>query len=680
MGRGKPHIRLQPSAPPSGAVDEVFSVDAGSLGQSPSVSSATNSHAPSVSSQDSVDDQELGGAESSVGGQDNEAVGPGGQEVAPPATRRPRHVVELADFNTAPRENDQVRVGRTRTQTRAVNQQTPSGLVAALGPLTASEITYTLVAEQKAGQAQLPKEHIQDVQPEPDSYQEARQSKHAEVWDVAMSAEFEGLVRAGTFSLAVKVPIGCNVIDARWVFKWKADETGKIVKAKARLVAKGFKQKHGIDYLLTFSPTANAASIRLLVALACKYNLELLHLDIEQAFVQTKLDHAVFMKLPPGCGTMSGKVVRLNKSLYGLKQASRTFYMRLVSDLKRIGFEQSLSDPCVLRFMMGDEVMGMVAIHVDDILYAGSKSLAETVVAALGDSLPTKNLGEVKFFLGCAFRRDREAGTIEISQESYIRSVLERFNVVRTSSIPASPTVVNRSVMENEEAGDVPFREVVGCAMWIASQTRPDISNVVRAVARHSHEPKLSHWKAAQKILNYLLGTAHLSLNFKRDSSVDVGTLVYVDADFASKATDRRSVSGALVFVAGMLVVWTSRTQKCVAQSTSEAEYLAMGDGVKEALFEDGMLQFLRPSEKSREIKVLEDNEGAIALADNPLSSGRRKHIDVRHHFLRSLTEEGRIKISHVSSKEQHADILTKALPRELFEVHRNFVLGLSEK
>ncbi|CAB1104027.1 unnamed protein product [Ectocarpus sp. CCAP 1310/34] len=234
--------------------------------------------------------------------------------------------------------------------------------------------------------------------------------------------------------------------------------------------------------------------------------------------------------------------------------------------------------------------------------------------------------------------------------------------------------------MENEEAGDVPFREVVGCLMWIACQTRPDISNAVRAVARHSHEPKLSHWKAAQKILNYLLGTAHLSLNFKRDSSVDVGTLVYVAADFASKATDRRSVSGALVFVAGMLVVWTSRTQKCVAQSTSEAEYLAMGDGVKEALFEDGMLQFLRPSEKSREIKVLEDNEGAIALADNPLSSGRRKHIDVRHHFLRSLTEEGRIKISHVSSKEQHADILTKALPRELFEVHRNFVLGLSEK
>ena len=134
--------------------------------------------------------------------------------------------------------------------------------------------------------------------------------------------------------------------------------------------------------------------------------------------------------------------------------------------------------------------MGMVAIHVDDILYAGTKSLAKVVVEALliGDSLPTKNLGEVKFFLGCAFIRDREAGTIEISQESHIRSDLERFTICRTSPIPASLANDNRSLMEGEGAGEVPFREVVGSLMWIANQTRPDISNAVRAVARHSHD------------------------------------------------------------------------------------------------------------------------------------------------------------------------------------------------
>ncbi|CAB1112508.1 unnamed protein product [Ectocarpus sp. CCAP 1310/34] len=481
---------------------------------------------------DEVESEDPGGHEEESmdqGGQDTESAGPGGQEVeveaSPPAARRPQHVVDLADFNTAARESDEVRAGRTRAQTRAINQQSVSGLVATLGPISASEIVHALIAEQRAGDAvELPKELIQDVEPEPGSYQEALRSKHATIWDKAMSAEVEGLIRAGTFTLAAKIPEGCNVIDARWVFKWKADETGKIVKAKARLVAKGFKQKHGVDYLETFSPTANAASIRLVVALACKYNLELLHLDIEQAFVQSKLDHEVFMKLPPGCDSMSGKIVRLNKSLYGLKQASRTFYKRLVSDLLRIGFEQSLSDPCVLRFMMGDEVMGIIAIHVDDILYAGTKRLAEVIVEALGDSLPTKNLGEVRFFLGCAFSRDREAGTIEISQESYIRSVLERFNICRTSSIPASPANDSRSVMEDEEAGDVPFREVVGCLMWIANNTRPETSNAVRTVARHSHEPKKSDWKAAQKILSYPKETAHLTLKYKQDTTVDVGT------------------------------------------------------------------------------------------------------------------------------------------------------------
>ena len=133
-----------------------------------------------------------------------------------------------------------------------------------------------LIAEQKASEnEELPKELIQDVEPELVSFQEASRSEHASIWNKATSAEYEGLLGAETFELAAKTPTDCNVIDARWVYKWKADETGKIVKVKARIAAKGFKQKHGVDYLETFAPTANAASIRLIVALACNYDLEL---------------------------------------------------------------------------------------------------------------------------------------------------------------------------------------------------------------------------------------------------------------------------------------------------------------------------------------------------------------------------------------------------------------------
>ena len=128
----------------------------------------------------------------------------------------------------------------------------------------------------------------------------------------------------------------------------------------------------------------------------------------------------------------------------------------------------------------------MLVIHVDDILFAGLKPLGEFLVQALGDSLPSKILAEVIFFMGCARRRDRKAGAIDISQESYVRSALKKFNICRTSSTPASPAKDNRSVKEEEDAGDSPFREVVGCFTWVANQTRPDISNAVRAVAKHS--------------------------------------------------------------------------------------------------------------------------------------------------------------------------------------------------
>ena len=139
-----------------------------------------------------------------------------------------------------------------------------------------------------------------------------------------------------------------------------------------------------------------------------------------------------------------------------------------------------------------------------------------------------------------------------------------------------------------DPAVDARYREMVGSLMWIANQTRPDIANAVRAVARFSHDPKEVHVKAARKIIEYLSATAHLGLTFRKDSKLEEVQLeydleTYVDADYAHKADDRRSVSGVAVCCGGTLVSWFSRTQKCVTLSTTEAEYVAMADGVKEA-------------------------------------------------------------------------------------------------
>ena len=124
------------------------------------------------------------------------------------------------------------------------------------------------------------------------------------------------------------------MVSAKWMFTWKADEHGKIVKAKARLVARGFSQRPGVDCNEIFAPTPAAACIRMMAAIACEIQLDLCHFDVQQAFVQAELQELVLMRMPLGCGYLSGEVMRLNSSLYGLKEASRSSRRHLVTRLK----------------------------------------------------------------------------------------------------------------------------------------------------------------------------------------------------------------------------------------------------------------------------------------------------------------------------------------------------------
>ena len=158
------------------------------------------------------------------------------------------------------------------------------------------------------------------------------------------------------------------MIDAKWVYTWKVDEHGWVVKAKSRLVARGFKQREGVDFSETFAPTVSSSWVRLMSAIACECDLDLCHFDVDQAFVQSDLEEDVFLRLPKGCGDLSGKVVRLNKSLYGLKQASRTWHAHLTRCLKILDFAQCMTDVCVSRLIEDGRMTITAVVHVDDIL------------------------------------------------------------------------------------------------------------------------------------------------------------------------------------------------------------------------------------------------------------------------------------------------------------------------
>ena len=226
---------------------------------------------------------------------------------------------------------------------------------------------------------------------------------------------------------------------------------------------------------------------------------------------------------------------------------------------------------------------------------------------------------------------------LRISQQTFAEQLADQYGIELGKSVPLPVGTKLAEFDKNEAQGDWPFRDLVGSLMWLSTQTRPDISNAARAVARYSFAPTLVHWRAALGILGYVRRTRSFGSTFRRGTTGGLNLHVFADADYASKAADRRSVSGGLVMCGGACVSWFSRTQKCVTLSTTEAEYVALADVMKKVLILGHVWRFRLPEVGVPCIPVFEDDQGAVQLAQNPITNSNSKHIDVRHHFLREL-------------------------------------------
>ena len=250
-----------------------------------------------------------------------------------------------------------------------------------------------------------------------------------------------------------------------------------------------------------------------------------------------------------------------------------------------------MTDPCVFRLIREGKLVLILDVHVDDMAVAGTRVEVNKLLVTLNKDFETNNLGELSFFTGCIIIQDTLKGLTSISQKTFIETLARRFDVTTTSSYPASPCANLGARIEDESGGTWPYKEAVRGLMWLVVMSRPDITNAVRAVSRHSNSPAERHWKVVLQIIRYLLGTKDLSLAFEWGSGLEIS--VFADANYAEKADDRRSVSGVAVTVGKSSVSWFSSTQKIVTLSTTEAEYIALGDGVKEALFVKGVLSFI---------------------------------------------------------------------------------------
>jgi len=354
------------------------------------------------------------------------------------------------------------------------------------------------------------------------------------------------------------------------------------------------------------------------------------------------------------------RVCLLKKALYGLRQAGRRWHMRCDEELKKFGLKNSLADPCLYYQGKGEDAL-LVAIYVDDILVA-SRNLGhiESLKKHLSEVFDIKDLGNVKHCLGIEFSRKKNG--IAMCQSAYIKEILHRFGMTESKPVatPIEPGIKlkkdNQSHGDDKE--DRPYKQLVGALMYLAICTRPDIAHAISYLSQFCACNDESHWKAAKRVLRYLKGTVDVGIVFTRTSTPLVG---YVDADWANCPDDRRSYTGYAFILGGSPVSWESRKQRTVALSSTEAEYMALSEAAKEAIYLKRLLTELGFYELA-EVKVYIDNNGARKLAENPVFHNRTKHIDVRHHFVREAIEREHLTVSYTTTEDMAADMLTKGL------------------
>lgn len=518
----------------------------------------------------------------------------------------------------------------------------------------------------------------------PQTHKQAMASAKAKEWRAAMSEEMLSLYANGTFREVIP-PTGSNLVSCKWVYTIKTTSSGEIERYKARLVARGFSQIHGKDYHQTFAPTVRMDTLRLFLATVAAEDLECSQYDIKNAFTESELKETIYLKVPEGIPVKKGYAWQAMKSLYGLKQAARDWNILIKNSLKSWGFKQSLADPCMF---VHETKSVKLLVYVDDIV-ASAKSQGELdwFYRKLSARFNAKNLGEIEKILGARVTRDRKHRVLEIDQEQYLTSVLDKFGITQESHKPRKTPATGYENLRPADSSDeridiTEYQQCVGSLMYAMIFTRPDIAFILGKLSQYMSDPAKHHGHVLKNLLRYLKSTVKLRLRFGPNGKYNIAVL-YSDADWASDKVDRKSVSGSVAMFFGGPIAWSSKKQRSVATSSCESEYVALANCAKQGqwfaqVFRDlGYPQYI--GKDPQLVQVFGDNQGAIALSENAHLNERSKHIDISYHFIRDLTERGYMRTDYIPTVDMVADGMTKPLERVAFERFKS-QMGLKEE
>lgn len=367
----------------------------------------------------------------------------------------------------------------------------------------------------------------------------------------------------------------------RWLHSLKFNADSTLERRKSRLVAKGYTQKEGLDYNDTFSPVAKMATIKLLLKVAASKNWFLTHLDISNAFLKGELEEEIYMRIPDGYDEYYAKrkgdslplksVLRLHKSIYGIKQASRQWFKKLSQALLSMGFSRGHGDHTLFIKQLDTDFL-VVLVYVDDILIAStSTDAASELISNLQKCFKLQDLGTLKYFLGLEIARSSDG--ISLCQRKYALDLLSSTGMTgcKPSSFPMIPNL-KLSKTDGELFTDVGmYRRIVGRLMYLTI-TRPDLTFAVNKLCQYSAAPRSSHLTEVHKVLQYIKGTVGQGLFYS--ATPDLRLTSFADADWASCQDSRRSTIGFTIFLGSSLISWKSKKQLCLVLRLKQSTVL----------------------------------------------------------------------------------------------------------
>ena len=537
---------------------------------------------------------------------------------------------------------------------------------------------------------------------DPDSprLHEAMRGEHREDFLVAMGKEIAELEHHGTWTVVKRtsLPRGANLLPSTWALKIKRYPDGRMRKHKARFCCRGDKQIAGVDYFESYAPVVSWSTVRMVMNIAIQRGWSTRQVDFSNAFVQATLEEDVYIEVPEMFAdeNQNGKesvVLKLNKSLYGLVQAPRTWYQHLQKGLDKLEFKPSKCDQAMYYGR------GMIIItYVDDTLFFGPDiTEIEKVITELEEAgyALTREEGDetsVFSFLGVSITPDPTTNTVTLTQVGLIDKILATVGMTdcNTRGSPTTVSPLGTDAKGAHRKDHWNYASVIGMLMYLSSNAHPEIQFAVHQCARFTHCPRASHEEAVKHVCRYLQGVKGRGLTFQPSSRLDLD--LYVDADFAglwSHEDDQDPVSvksrtGYVITLGGCPISWSSKLQTEIALSTTEAEFIALSQAMRELiptrrlLLEVATTMHLGGNDKvAIKSTVFEDNNGAISTANAVKMTPRTKHIAVKYFFFKSHIGEGTgIELVKVDTLLQKADIFTKGMAPEKFVTMRKLLCG----